>query len=91
MIDGCPPFSSPGEYVSELLRGVRTHLTRFISQLEDVDLHKAQLGLSHSYSRAKVKFNINRVDNMIIQAISLLDTLDKDVNTFVMRVREWYR
>ncbi len=27
---------------------------------------------------------------MIIQAIALLDTLDKDVNTFVMRVREWY-
>ena len=23
------------------------------------------------------------------QAIALLDTLDKDVNTFVMRVREW--
>lgn len=27
---------------------------------------------------------------MVIQAIALLDTLDKDVNTFVMRVREWY-
>jgi RNA processing factor Prp31 len=27
---------------------------------------------------------------MIIQAIALLDTLDRDVNTFVMRVREWY-
>lgn len=24
------------------------------------------------------------------QAIALLDTLDKDVNTFIMRVREWY-
>ena len=33
---------------------------------------------------------MNRVDNMVIQAIALLDTLDKDVNTFVMRVREWY-
>ena len=33
---------------------------------------------------------MNRVDNMIIQAIALMDTLDKDVNTFVMRVREWY-
>jgi succinyl-CoA synthetase beta subunit len=29
------------------------------------------------------------VANGIIQAIALLDTLDKDVNTFVMRVREW--
>jgi RNA processing factor Prp31 len=37
----------------------------------------------------QVKFNVNKVDNMIIQAIALLDTLDKDINTFVMRVREW--
>jgi len=27
---------------------------------------------------------------MIIQAISLLDQLDKDINTFTMRIREWY-
>lgn len=26
----------------------------------------------------------------LMQAIALLDTLDKDVNTFIMRVREWY-
>ncbi|KAI9173421.1 hypothetical protein LWI28_001112 [Acer negundo] len=54
------------------------------------DIEKAQLGLGHSYSRAKVKFNVNRVDNMVIQAIFLLDTLDKDINSFSMRVREWY-
>lgn len=48
------------------------------------------MGLGHSYSRAKVKFNVNRADNMIIQAISLLDTLDRDINTFTMRIREWY-
>ena len=50
-------------------------------------MEKAQLGLAHAYSRAKVKFNVNRVDNMVIQAIALLDQLDKDVNTFAMRVR----
>ena len=27
---------------------------------------------------------------MIIQAICLLDQLDKDVNTFSMRIKEWY-
>lgn len=54
------------------------------------DLGKAQLGLGHAYSRAKVKFNVHRSDNMIIQAISLLDQLDKDVNTFSMRCKEWY-
>lgn len=78
------------EMTGELLRGVRMNFTRYMKRLDDRDLVKAQLGLAHSYSRAKVKFNVNRVDNMIIQAISLLDTLDKDINTFIMRVREWY-
>jgi nucleolar protein 56 len=84
------PCVSNTDTVGELLRGVRLHATRFLKGLEESDMHKAQLGLAHAYSRAKVKFNVNRVDNMIIQAIALLDTLDKDINTFVMRVREWY-
>ncbi|KAJ7569811.1 hypothetical protein O6H91_01G095500 [Diphasiastrum complanatum] len=78
------------DFVLEFLRGIRLHFRRFIKDLKEGDLEKAQLGLSHSYSRAKVKFNVNRVDNMIIQSICLLDTLDKDINTFCMRVREWY-
>ncbi|XP_028766242.1 nucleolar protein 56 [Neltuma alba] len=78
------------EFVGELLRGVRLHFDRFMKDLKPGDLEKAQLGLGHSYSRAKVKFNVNRVDNMVIQAIFLLDTLDKDINSFAMRVREWY-
>lgn len=73
----------------ELIRGVRLHAPKFLS-LPVEDIMKAQLGLSHSYSRSKVKFNVNRIDNMIIQAIALLDQLDKDVNLFSMRIREWY-
>lgn len=78
-----------GDVVGELSRGVRLHFSHFVKQLEEHAWKDAQRGLAHSYSRAKVKFNVNRVDNMIIQAIALLDTLDKDVNTFIMRVREW--
>ena len=74
----------------ELLRGVRLHLTHFVKALKPSDVHQAQLGLSHAYSRSKVKFNVHRVDNMIIQSCALLDQLDKDLNTFAMRVREWY-
>ncbi|PVF97355.1 putative SIK1-involved in pre-rRNA processing [Serendipita vermifera] len=74
----------------DLIRGVRLHAERLLKGLESGDIVKAQLGLGHSYSRAKIKFNVNRSDNMIIQAIALLDQLDKDVNTFAMRVREWY-
>ncbi|KAG6376880.1 Nop-domain-containing protein [Boletus reticuloceps] len=78
------------EDVQEILRGIRQHAHKLLKGLDANDLVKAQLGLGHSYSRAKLKFNVNRVDNMIIQAIALLDQLDKDVNLFAMRIREWY-
>uniref|UniRef100_A0A671MMM4 Nucleolar protein 56 n=1 Tax=Sinocyclocheilus anshuiensis TaxID=1608454 RepID=A0A671MMM4_9TELE len=79
-----------GGVVAEIIRGVRLHFHSLVKGLTSQAASKAQLGLGHSYSRAKVKFNVNRVDNMIIQSIALLDQLDKDINTFSMRVREWY-
>uniref|UniRef100_A0A667WHJ4 Nucleolar protein 56 n=1 Tax=Myripristis murdjan TaxID=586833 RepID=A0A667WHJ4_9TELE len=79
-----------GGVVAEILRGVRLHFHSLVKGLTGQAASKAQLGLGHSYSRAKVKFNVNRADNMIIQSIALLDQLDKDINTFSMRVREWY-
>ncbi|OAY77666.1 Nucleolar protein 56 [Ananas comosus] len=78
------------DFVLELLRGIRLHFSKLVKDVKPSDLERAQLGLGHSYSRAKVKFNVNRVDNMVIQAIFVLDTLDKDINSFSMRVREWY-
>eukprot|EP00051_Salpingoeca_urceolata_P026753 m.478497 g.478497 ORF g.478497 m.478497 type:complete len:555 (-) comp21153_c0_seq1:138-1802(-) len=76
--------------VPELVRGIRRHFPKLLKSVKEANMSKAQQALAHSYSRAKVKFNVNRVDNMIIQAICLLDQLDKDVNTFSMRIREWY-
>jgi nucleolar protein 58 len=49
-----------------------------------------QLGLSHSLSRYKLKFSADKVDTMVIQAVGLLDELDKEINTYAMRVKEWY-
>lgn len=48
------------------------------------------LGLSHSLARHKLKFSPDKIDTMIIQAIALLDDLDKELNTYAMRVKEWY-
>lgn len=73
--------------VNYIHAGIRVHFTQFIKGLTETSAAKAQLGLGHSYSRDKVKFNVNRVDNMIIQSVSLLDQLDKDINTFSMRIR----
>lgn len=76
--------------VMELMRGVRNQLTELISGLAVQDLAPMSLGLSHSLSRYKLKFSADKVDTMIIQAIGLLDDLDKELNTYAMRVREWY-
>eukprot|EP00461_Guttulinopsis_vulgaris_P004571 UN04573 len=58
--------------------------------MSQADLHQAQLGLCHTYSRSKVKFNVHKLDTMIIHSICLLDQIDKDINTVSMRAREWY-
>lgn len=84
---GCPVVCN--DLTRELLRGCRAHLSTFLKGLRSGDVERAQLGLAHSYSRCKVKFDVNRADKHIIQAIAILDTLDKDINTFAMRVREW--
>lgn len=73
--------------VPEIIRGIRFHFHNLVKGFTSKSSGIAQLGLGHSYSRAKVKFNVNRVDNMIIQSIALLDQLDKDINTFSMRIR----
>jgi len=88
------PFSCVcNSTVQELARAIRSHYDHFhksVTEEESQFLFKAQRSLSHSYSRGKVKFNVHKADNMIIQSISTLDQLDKDINTFAMRVREWY-
>ena len=48
------------------------------------------LGVAHGLSRYKLKFSAEKVDTMIMQAISLLDDLDKEINNYMMRLREWY-
>ena len=52
---------------NQVLRSIRVWAPRLAAPLAELEQGKAQLGLAHSYSRAKVKFNVNRVDNMIIQ------------------------
>lgn len=61
------------DVVAEMCRGIRQHYSKFVTSLSNGAAEKAMLGLGHSYSRAHVKFNVNREDNMIIQAICLLD------------------
>lgn len=76
--------------VSDIYRAIRDHLPSLIPGLQPENIATMSLGLSHSLSRHKLKFSPDKVDTMIVQAIALLDDLDKELNTYAMRVKEWY-
>ena len=75
--------------IDELMRGIRLHFLKFI-KLDPEEHDKAQLALAHAYSRSEVKFDVNRTDNMVKQAVFLFDQMEKDINLLAMRVKEWY-
>ncbi|CEL59497.1 Nucleolar protein 58 OS=Cryptococcus neoformans var, neoformans serotype D (strain JEC21 / ATCC MYA-565) GN=NOP58 PE=3 SV=1 [Rhizoctonia solani AG-1 IB] len=79
-----------GESTQDLFRGIRSQLSSLLDGLDPTDLSTMSLGLSHSLSRFKLKFSPDKVDIMVIQAIALLDDLDKEINIYSMRVKEWY-
>ena len=83
---------------AEVFRGIRCYMNDLLGDTADgddttgtglssSDMHKMQLGLSHSLGRYKLKFSADKVDTMIIQAVGLLDELDKEINTYAMRVK----
>ena len=82
--------ASYNESIEELIRGVRAHLPKLLKKLSDEDLTRAQLGLAHQYSREQCATDVNRQDKPIIQTIALIETMDKNINTFVMRLKEWF-
>ena len=85
-----PVAAAPGSVAGELYRGIREHMADLIPGIQPEGFKTMSLGLSHSLSRHKLKFSADKVDVMIVQAISLLDDLDKELNVYAMRVKEWY-
>eukprot|EP01028_Stygiella_incarcerata_P004688 TRINITY_DN203_c2_g4_i1.p1 TRINITY_DN203_c2_g4~~TRINITY_DN203_c2_g4_i1.p1 ORF type:complete len:540 (+),score=193.91 TRINITY_DN203_c2_g4_i1:134-1753(+) len=76
--------------VKEVMRGIRTHLDALVAGSGDTNMDAMRLGLAHSLSRYKLKFSTDKIDTMIVQAIGLLDDLDKELNKYAMRAKEWY-
>jgi nucleolar protein 58 len=78
------------EKSAELIRGIRSQFEALVTEVTSDDNKAYSLGLAHGLSRYKLKFSPDKVDTMIVQAINLLDELDKEINIYAMRVREWY-
>ncbi|XP_021706707.1 nucleolar protein 58 isoform X2 [Aedes aegypti] len=76
--------------VQELMRCIRSQSESLLSGLPKKEMAAMALGLAHSLSRYKLKFSPDKIDTMIVQAQCLLDDLDKELNNYMMRAREWY-
>lgn len=85
------------ENTDEVFRVIRIHLKKFLADnLEGQDeargqqVAQANLGLGHALARKNIKFDEKRQDKGIINSYSLLEQMEKNLNTFAMRVKEWY-
>jgi nucleolar protein 58 len=76
--------------MDELFRGIRNQLNNLVTGLSETEMKNMTLGLAHGLSRYKLRFSTEKVDTMIIQAVALLDDLDKEINNYMMRLREWF-
>lgn len=74
----------------ELARCVRMAIAELLGQVQTSDFKNMSLGLAHGLGRFKIKFSADKIDTMIIQAINLYQDLDKEINNYMMRLREWY-
>lgn len=72
-----------------IMRGVRREAGKLIKDRECDDSQMA-LGLAYSYSRDKVEYNVKRDDCIVIHTVLLLEQVDKDINSYSMRVKEMY-
>lgn len=76
--------------ILELTRLARFHMKKLIKEFGDTDIMKFQIGLGHAFSRSKIRTDPNRQDKPVQNAVALLENIDKMINTFAMRVKEWY-
>ncbi|EFN60271.1 Nucleolar protein 5 [Camponotus floridanus] len=76
--------------IQELMRCIRNQMDSLITDVTKKEMSAMALGLAHSLSRYKLKFSPDKIDTMVIQAVCLLDDIDKELNNYIMRAREWY-
>lgn len=57
--------------------------------LSDVDLNKQLTGIGVELTKRRIKEAVKK-DKIIIQAVDAIDEIDKSLNIFTARLREWY-
>lgn len=63
------------------MRSIRANADNLLAE-HSSEINTMRLALAHSLGRYRVKFNPEKIDTMIVQAVSLLDDLDKELNKY---------
>lgn len=85
-------FKYPFWFVSWIIY-LLDYLKEGFGNIQDMirdELSDRLVSLSFSLSRYKLKFSPDKVDTMVVQAIKILDELDKKINNNFMTVKQWY-
>ncbi|KAK8857799.1 Nucleolar protein 58 [Tritrichomonas musculus] len=87
---GIKCISPQGKDIPEIFRLIKNNIPSLLPGIDDATYRQLELGVAHGISTEVLKFSPSKVDSMIVNSVNLLDELDKEVNNYGMRVREWY-
>lgn len=79
-----------GEDTIGMFRALRENIETILEDVTTEQLNQTALGLAHNLNRYKLKFSPDKIDMMVVQAVALLEDLDKEINKYAMRAKEWY-
>ena len=87
-------IEATSEASSEAGKRLRENLEKFALELEFVEKPEQLRARVHNVSielaKMKVKTSVERRDLLVAQAVQTVDDLDKSLNVFMSRVREWF-
>lgn len=72
-----------------LTRGIRHNLRKFLKN-DEKDRKQFLLSTSHAFSRNKVEFGSKNEDSVLFHTVHMLDQIEKDINSYTMRIKEIY-
>ena len=79
-----------GDDTMAYFRAIKMNIDSLLGDVSAEQLNQASLGLAHNLNRYKLKFSPDKIDMMVVQAVALLEDLDKEINKYAMRAKEWF-
>ena len=79
-----------GEKTMGYFRAIKDSIDELLEDISSEQLNQTALGLAHNLNRYKLKFSPDKIDMMVVQAVALLEDLDKEINKYAMRAKEWF-